>query len=393
MSTLRAPHLTARLQGFGTTIFAEMTALAVRHGAVNLGQGAPDFDGPDWIKKAAADAIFAGHNQYCRSFGIVPLCEAVARHQARFYGQTVDPDTQVTVTAGATEALYATLTALLDVGDEVIFFEPFYDSYMAAAAAAGARPRTVPLSGPDAPLDAGALRAAVTAKTRAILLNTPNNPLGKVFSREELAAVADVCRSFDLVAITDEVYEHLTFGTDHVPLATLPGMDTRTITISSAGKTFSLTGWKIGWAVAPEPMTRAIRTAHQFVTFCNGTPFQHAIAAALDADDAYFEGFVADYRKKRDRLCDALADLGFGVLVPQGTYFVCADIRPLGFSDGRAFCRRLPAEVGVAAIPCSAFYEVPERGAHLVRFGFCKRDETLEAGIARLRTNLGKMRP
>ncbi len=393
MASLRAPHLTARLQGFGTTIFAEMTALALEHDAVNLGQGAPDFDGPDWIKKAAADAIFAGANQYCRSYGIPPLCEAIARHQQRFYGLAVDPDAEITVTAGATEALFATLTALLDVGDEVVFFEPYYDSYVAAAAAAGARPRTVPLGGPGRPLDAGALRAAITPKTRAILLNTPHNPLGKVFSRDELAAVAEVCRTFDLTAITDEVYEHLTFGVPHVPLASLPGMAERTVTISSAGKTFSLTGWKIGWAIAPPALTRAIRTAHQFVTFCNGTPFQHAIAAALDADDAYFETFEADYRRRRDRLCAALDELGMEVLVPEGTYFVCADIRPLGFADGDAFCRRLPAEVGVAAIPCSAFYEHPERGAHLVRFGFCKRDETLEAGIARLRERLPGMRP
>ncbi|RMG93600.1 MAG: aminotransferase class I/II-fold pyridoxal phosphate-dependent enzyme [Deltaproteobacteria bacterium] len=390
---MRTPHLTAKLQGFGTTIFSEMTALAVAHDAVNLGQGAPDFDGPDWIKQAAAEAMVRGANQYCRSFGIPDLCAAIAQHQRRFYDWGVDPETEVTVTAGATEAIFATLLALLDVGDEIVFFEPYYDSYMAAAAAAGARPRTVPLEGPKAPLDVEALRRAITPKTRALLLNTPHNPLGKVFSRDELAAVAEVCREYDLVAITDEVYEHLTFGPPHVPLATLPGMAERTITISSAGKTFSLTGWKIGWAIAPPALSRAVRTAHQFITFCNGTPLQHGIAKALAADDDYFAAFVAGYRKRRDVLCGALADLDMDVLEPDGTYFVCADIRPLGFDDGYAFCRRLPAEVGVAAIPCAAFYEHPERGRHLVRFGFCKRDATLDEGIARLRENLPKMKP
>ncbi len=393
MTEPRLPHLSARLQGFGTTIFAEMTALAVRHGAVNLGQGAPNFDGPDFVKRAAIEAIEAGHNQYCRSFGIPPLNQAIAAHQERFYGLSYDPDREITVCAGATEAICATLLGLLDVGDEIVFFEPYYDSYRACAAMAGAVPRVVPLRDPELALDMDALRAAITPKTRAILLNTPHNPLGKVFSRAELQQIADVAVARNLIVITDEVYEHLVFDGEHIPLATLPGMRERTILISSTGKTFSFTGWKIGYTCAPPELSTVVRTAHQFITFCNGTPFQHAMAAALAADDAYYEGFLAAYRGRRDRLCGALSEVGFGVLEPAGTYFVCADIRPLGFTDGHAFCRALPEKVGVAAIPCSAFYSTPGAGDHLVRFAFCKTDEALDEGLARLRAGLGRMRP
>jgi N-succinyldiaminopimelate aminotransferase len=378
------PPLTPRLAPFGTTIFTEMTELAARHGAVNLGQGFPDFDGPEFVKEAALRAIRDGHNQYVRMFGLPGLNRAVAAHRRRFYGLDYDPDREVTVFSGATEALFATFQALFDAGDEAILFEPFYDSYRPGLANAGARAVVVPLLPPGFALDAEALARAVTPRTRAIVLNSPLNPVGKVFARAELEAVAQLCRRHDLLAITDEVYEHLVFEGEHIPLATLPGMRERTVMISSAGKTFSLTGWKVGYACAPEPLTRALRAAHQFVTFCTPAPFQLAAAAGLEADDAFFARFVADYRARRDRLCAGLAAAGYGVIVPQGTYFAVADIRPLGWDDDLAYCRALPETKGVAAIPVSAFCEEPARVQHLVRFAFCKSDATLDAALARL---------
>jgi N-succinyldiaminopimelate aminotransferase len=378
------PPLTPRLAPFGTTIFTEMTELAARHGAVNLGQGFPDFDGPEFVKEAALRAIRDGHNQYVRMFGLPGLNRAVAAHRRRFYGLDYDPDREVTVFSGATEALFATFQALFDAGDEAILFEPFYDSYRPGLANAGARAVVVPLLPPGFALDAEALARAVTPRTRAIVLNSPLNPVGKVFARAELEAVAQLCRRHDLLAITDEVYEHLVFEGEHIPLATLPGMRERTVMISSAGKTFSLTGWKVGYACAPEPLTRALRAAHQFVTFCTPAPFQLAAAAGLEADDAFFARFVADYRARRDRLCAGLAAAGYGVIVPQGTYFAVADIRPLGWDDDLAYCRALPETKGVAAIPVSAFCEEPARVRHLVRFAFCKSDATLDAALARL---------
>ena len=390
--TGRLPHLTRRLQGFGTTIFAEMTALANQHGAVNLGQGFPDFEGPASIRQAAIAAIEGGHNQYCRSFGIPALNAAIAAHQDRFYGLTYDPDREITVCAGATEVIAATLLALCDVGDEVVLFEPFYDSYRATVAMAGAVERVVTLKAPTFAYDPAVLEAAIGPKARAIVVNSPHNPSGKVFSRDELAHIAKLCVEHDLVAITDEVYEHLVFDGEHVPLATMPGMRERTVQISSTGKTFSFTGWKIGWACASPELSVAIRTAHQFITFCQATPFQHAMAHALTLGDDYYETFLAEYRARRDRLCQGLSDVGFETIVPAGTYFVCADIRPLGFSDDMTFCRKLPAQVGVAAIPNSAFYLHKEEGRHLVRFAFCKSDPVLDEGIARLRANIGKLK-
>jgi N-succinyldiaminopimelate aminotransferase len=381
----RVPHLTSRLQGFGTSVFAEYTALAAKHEAVNLGQGFPDFDGPDFVKDAAIAAVRAGRNQYAPMPGAPELRRAVARHQERFYGLAYDPDQEVTVYAGATEAIFSSLHALLEAGDEVVLFEPFYDSYPAAIAMAGAFPRVVTLRAPRFGLDAAALEAALTPRTRAIVVNTPQNPAGKVFSRDELLQIAALCQRHDLVAITDEVYEHLVFDGGHVPLAGLPGMKERTVLISSTGKTFSLTGWKIGYTCASAPLTVALRSAHQFVTFAVNTPGQHAMADALGAGDDYYAGFLAAYRARRDRLCEGLAAAGFGVLVPAGTYFVLADVRPLGFDDGAAFCRMLPEKHGVAAIPASAFYAHPAEGRHLVRFAFCKKDETLDEGIRRLR--------
>lgn len=384
MTGTRLPWLASRLQGFGTTIFAEMTQLAVQHGAVNLGQGFPDFEGPDFIRQAAIEAITSGHNQYCRTHGIPELNAAIAEHQARFWGLEYDPNTEITVYAGATEGIYATLAALCEVGDEVILFEPYYDSYRASVSMAGAREKLVTLRSPDFAFDEGQLRAAFTPKTRAILVNTPHNPTGKVYSRAELELIAELCVQHDVLAITDEVYEHLVFDGEHVPLASLPGMRERTVIISSAGKTFSFTGWKIGHTCAPAAITRALRSAHQFITFCNGTPFQHAMALGYRAPDSYFETFLAEYRARRDKLCEGLAAVGFDVLTPAGTYFVQTDIRPLGYDDDFEFCRMLPERVGVAAIPTSAFYSDREAGKHLVRWAFCKTDPVLDEGLRRL---------
>ena len=373
------------MRGFGTSVFAEFTHLSNLHKAVNLGQGFPDFDGPDFVKDAAVAAIRAGHNQYERMIGLRGLAEAVAAHQRRFYALEYDPDREVTVYAGCTEAIFVALQALLEPGDEVVLFEPFYDAYRPGLAMAGASPRVVTLRGPDFALDPAALEAAISPRTRAVFLNSPNNPSGKVFSPAELDAIARVCQRHDLLAITDEVYEHIVFEPAHVPLASRPGMRERTVTLSSTGKTFSLTGWKIGWSCAPPEITEALRMVHQFVTFCVATPFQHAMAAALGTSDAYYEHLRADYRSRRDRLCDGLGEAGFGVRKPEGTYFALADIRPLGWDDDVAFCRALPATVGVAAIPASAFYDGPGAPRHLVRFAFCKQDATLEEGLRRLR--------
>jgi N-succinyldiaminopimelate aminotransferase len=385
MNSASRPLLTSRLQGFGTSVFAEYTRLATEHRAVNLGQGFPDFDGPEFVKEAAIAAIRAGQNQYLPMTGLPAMARAVADHQRRFYAVEYDPAREVTVYAGATEAIFVALQAFLDPGDEVIVFEPYYDSYPAGTAMARATLRTVTLRAPDFTFDRSELRAAVTPRTRALLLNSPNNPSGKVFSPTELDEIASLCAEHDLLAITDEVYEHIVFEGAHVPLAARPGMRERTVTISSTGKTFSLTGWKIGYSCAASALTEALRMVHQFVTFTIASPFQHAMAAALTTSDDYFRELAADYRSRRDRLCAGLRDAGFAVRAPEGTYFALADIRPLGYEDGETFCRELPARVGVAAIPASAFYAHPAAGRHLVRFAFCKKDETLEEGLRRLR--------
>ena len=380
------PFLTSRLQGFGTSVFTEFTELAIAHDAVNLGQGFPDFDGPEFIKEAAIRAIREGHNQYCRMFGTPDFNRAIAGHQERLYGLDYDPDSEVTVTNGATEAIYATLQALCEAGDEVVTFEPFYDSYRPGIAMAGAVDKIVTLRSPDFAYDPGELERAVTAKTRVILLNTPHNPTGKVFTCDELEHIATLARERDLLVISDEVYEHMVFDGEHVPIATLPGMRERTVTISSTGKTFSFTGWKIGYACAPNEISRAIRTAHQFITFCNGSPFQPAMASAFDeSSDTFYRHLADEYRERRDHLCRGLAEVGFDVLTPAGTYFALADIRPLGWDDDVEFCRMLPREVGVAAIPPTAFYVDKEAGRHLVRFAFCKSLEVLDEGVRRLR--------
>jgi N-succinyldiaminopimelate aminotransferase len=381
----RAPYLTSRLQGFGETIFAEMSALALRTGAINLGQGFPDVDGPAEVSDAAIAAIRTGHNQYPPGIGVRELRHAVSVHQRAFWDLDYDPDLEVLVTAGATEAIAASLLALCEAGDEVLTFEPTYDSYGACAAMAGATLRVVTLRPPDYSFDLADLRAAVTPKTRLVLLNSPHNPTGKVFSRHELEAVARVCLAHDLIAVTDEVYEHLVFEGRHVPLASIPGMRDRTVTISSGGKTFSFTGWKVGWACSSPLLIEAIRTAKQFLTYASGGPFQYGIAAGLGLPEAYFSTIARELREKRDRFCDGLADAGFKVFKPSGTYFVTADIRPFGEDDGLAFCRMLPAKWGVVAVPNVAFYTNRDEGRHLVRFAFCKRLEVLDEAIRRLK--------
>jgi N-succinyldiaminopimelate aminotransferase len=380
---------TTKLDGFGTTIFAEMSALAVETGAINLGQGFPDTDGPRVVLDAAIAAIEAGINQYPPGLGDPVLRRAIADHQRRWYGIDLDPDSEVVVTAGATEALAGALLGMLDAGDEVVLFEPMYDSYQAGIALAGARPVPVLLA-PDATgryvFDPDDLRAAVGERTKLLLLNTPHNPTGKVFDADELALVAEVAVEHDLVVVTDEVYEHLLFdGRRHVPISTLPGMAERTLTISSGGKTFHTTGWKIGWMTGPPPLVTAARTAKQFLTYVNGAPFQPAIAAGLGLGDDYFVRLAHDLEVGRDLLVAALDTAGFTVHRPEATYFVTVDIRPVvPDGDGMAFCRRLPTEAGVVAVPNEVFYARPEHGRHLVRFACCKRHEVIEEAADRL---------
>jgi N-succinyldiaminopimelate aminotransferase len=378
------PHLARRLHGFGTTIFAEMSELAVRTGSINLGQGFPDTDGPVDVSEAAVAAIRGGVNQYPPGPGTPELRTAISAHQYRFWGIDVDPETDVVVTAGATEAIAAAMLALCEPGDEVVAFEPVYDSYRAAVSMAGGVLRVVTLEGPGYAVDVAALEQAITPATRLVLLNSPHNPTGKVFGRDELEHVARLCVEHDLLAVTDEVYEHLVFDGEHVPLCTLPGMADRTLTISSAGKTFSFTGWKIGWACGPAELVTAVRTAKQFLTYVNGAPFQPAIAHGLGLPDEFFADLRASLEAKRDLLCDGLAKAGLGVHRPAGTYFVTADVRPLGIDDGTGLCRTMPHRIGVVAVPSSAFYLDPERGRPFVRFAFCKRDEVLVEAVRRL---------
>ena len=383
---MRRRQAAARVKGSGPTIFAEMSALAAATGAVNLGQGFPDSDGPAAIAEAAIDAIRAGHNQYPPGIGIAQLRHAIADHQHRFYGIELDPDAEVLVTAGATEALAATFLALCDPDDEVVTFEPWYDAYAADAALAGAVRRTVTLRPPDYGFDVDALAAAVSPRTRFVLVNSPHNPTGKVFSHDELEAIAAVCVEHDLLAVTDEVYEHLVFEGAHVPLCTLPGMAERTLTISSAGKTFSFTGWKIGWVTGPADLVAAVRAAKQWLTYVNGAPFQHAMALGLGLGDDVYAALANDLREKRDHLCEGLVEAGFEIFVPAGTYFVTADVRSVGEDDGLAFCRALPERCGVVAVPNVVFYDDVEAGKPLVRFAFCKRHEVLEEALTRLKS-------
>ncbi|MFJ5938421.1 pyridoxal phosphate-dependent aminotransferase [Streptomyces sp. NPDC093071] len=383
------PPLNRRLAEFGTTIFAEMSALAAETGAINLGQGFPDTDGPEEIREAAVRALRDGRgNQYPPGPGVPELRAAIADHQRERYGLEYDPDAEVLVTAGATEAIAAALLALVEPGDEVIALEPYYDSYAACVAMAGGTRVPVTLRPREGSyvLDPDELRAAVTDRTRLILLNTPHNPTGTVLTRAELTAVAELAVERDLLVVTDEVYEHLVFdGAEHVPIASLPGMRERTVTISSAGKTFSFTGWKVGWITASPELTSAVRSAKQFLTYVSAGPFQYAVAEALRLPDAYFDALRADLAAKRDLLGEGLAQAGFEVYRPSGTYFVTTDIRPLGATDGFAFCRSLPERAGVVAIPNAVFYDHRDEGAPFVRFAFCKKTEVLEEAVSRLK--------
>jgi N-succinyldiaminopimelate aminotransferase len=376
-------------------VFAEMSALAVATGSINLGQGFPDQPGPAAVLDVARAAIGTPYDQYPPGPGHVELRAAIAEHQQRFSRLGYDPADEVLVTAGATEALTAALLALLDPGDEVVLFEPMYDSYAAAVAMAGGVLRPVPLRPPAAGddghwvFDEAELRAAITPRATLLLLNTPHNPTGTVFTAGELATVADLATAADLLVLTDEVYEHLVFtGAEHVSVATLPGMRERTLVVSSGGKTFNTTGWKIGWICGPAPLVSAVRTAKQFLTYVNGGPFQPAIAAGLGLPDAYFTGIAADLQRRRDLLVSGLQDAGLPVVSPQATYFATADVRPVQpDGDGLAFCRALPARAGVVAVPSGVFYHPShaQLGRHLVRFAFCKRDEVLAEAVERLR--------
>ena len=380
-----AGPLVARMQGFGTTIFAEMSALAASTGAINLGQGFPDTDGPQQMLDAAKAAIDSGRNQYPPGPGVPELLEAIATHQRRFYGIRLDPSREVLVTAGATEAIASVVLALCEPGDEVVTFEPYYDSYAATIALAGATRRTSVLRFPDFAVDEASLRAAFSSRTRLVLLNSPHNPTGKVFTRAELDLVCDLAREHDAWVVTDEVYEHLVFdGRAHIPVATLPGMADRTLTISSGGKTFSATGWKVGWVCGPAEAVAAARTVKQFLTYVASGPFQPAVATALGLGDEVYAGLAASLQAKRDLLCTGLTEAGLSVSRPGGTYFVIADAAPLGASDALDFCRELPRRCGVVGVPVSVFHDDVDAARTLVRFAFCKRDEVLEEAVHRL---------
>jgi N-succinyldiaminopimelate aminotransferase len=390
----RAPYLSSRLQGFGTTVFAEMSALAVATGSINLGQGFPDYPGPPEVLDVARAAIGTAHDQYPPGPGTPELRSAVAEHVHRFGGHAHDPDTEVLVTAGATEALTAALLALLEPGDEVVLFEPMYDSYAAGIAMAGGVARPVPLRPPADgaerwTFDPAELRAAITPRTKLLLINTPHNPTGKVFTRDELTVLAGHALEHDLLVLTDEVYEHLVFsGTEHVSIATLPGMRERTLVVSSAGKTFNVTGWKIGWVCGPGPLVSAVRTAKQFLTYVNGGPFQPAVAAGLRLPEEYFATTARDLEYRRDVLVKGLRDGGLPVISPEATYFATVDVRPVQpDGDGLAFCRALPERAGVVAVPTVVFYDPAHAhlGRHLVRFAFCKGDDVLAEAVKRLR--------
>ncbi len=380
------PYIKNSMREFGETIFAEMSALAVKTGAINLGQGFPDTDGPQEIAELAITAIRDGHNQYPPGLGIKKLRDAISHHQMRFYGLEFDPETEVLVTAGATEAIAASLLAICEQGDEIITFEPYYDSYAASIALAGGVRRVVTLNTPEYTFSIDDLEKLINGKTKAILLNSPHNPTGKVFTHNELSQIANLCIEHDLVAICDEVYEHLVFEGEHIPLIQYPGMRDRTIQISSAGKTFSFTGWKIGWVCAQPALLDTVRTAKQFLTYVNGAPFQHAIAEALNLSDHYFDNFLEDMRVKRDCLSQGLEKAGLTTFTPQGTYFVTADIEKLGYEDGKQFCLDLPVQCGVVAVPNVVFYDNKDLGSTLIRFAFCKKLDVLEEAVERLQT-------
>lgn len=378
-------YLAQRVRNFGTTIFFEMTTLANHHQAVNLGQGFPDFPGPDFLKGAAIRAIQDDINQYAPGSGRPSLREAIAQKMERHYGLVVNPATEITVTSGATEAIFATIMGLVNPGDEVILFEPYYDSYLPSVQMAGGVPRVYTLRPPDWAIDRDELAALFSDKTKLIVVNTPHNPTGKVYTEAELRLIAELCQAHDVIAVVDEVYEYIIFdGLQHVSLAKLPGMAGRTVTISSAGKTFSMTGWKIGWAVAPAELNQAVFRVHQFLTYSAAAPLQEGVVTALQVADDYYAELAGMYQANRDFLASALIEAGLKPIIPQGTYFIMVDISELNFPDDVAFCRYLTTEIGVAAIPPSAFYFNPADGAKLARFAFCKTRPTLEEAARRL---------
>jgi N-succinyldiaminopimelate aminotransferase len=381
-----SPRLAHRLRSVPPTIFAEMSALAARTGSLNLGQGFPDADGPSPVVEAAVEALRSGRNQYAPGPGVPELREAVAEHQARHYGIELDPYSQVVVTAGATEAVAAAIFAFVNPGDEMVVLEPFYDSYVACIEMAGGVRRPVTLRAPDYRLDVDALEAAVTDRTTTILLNSPHNPTGAVLSREELEAVARVAQRHDLLVVTDEVYEHLLFdGRRHVPICTLPGMWERTVSISSAGKTFSFTGWKVGWVTGPADLVASVQSAKQWLTFTNAAPLQPAVAHALRHEAAFYGALAHELQDKRDLLVAGLRELELDVFEPEATYFVTSDVRTYGYPDGMAFCLALPERAGVVAIPEQGFYDDQDEGRHKVRWAFCKETAVLEDAVERLR--------
>jgi L-glutamine---4-(methylsulfanyl)-2-oxobutanoate aminotransferase len=378
-----------RLAPFGVTIFTEMTAMAAEHDAINLGQGFPDWDGPEFVKEAARSSLASGGaDQYPPSAGIPPLRRAIADRYGPLLGRELDPGTEVTVTSGCTEGLAASFLGLIDPGDEIVLIEPYYDAYPVGVALAGAIPRYVTLRPPDFALDLDELAAVVSPRTRAIVVNSPHNPTGRVFTADELAGIARLCVEHDLVAISDEVYEEIVFEDQHRRLATFPGMAERTVTLSSVGKTYSLTGWKVGWAIAPEHLTAGLRSAHQYLTFTTPTPVQLGSVAALEAPASYYEELRTTYRILRDVLVDGLERIGFDLRPPQGTYFVMAGYGRHSSEDDRTFARRLVEEAGVATVPPGVFYHDPSSGHGLLRFAFCKRAELLAEAVGRLQRHL-----
>jgi aspartate/methionine/tyrosine aminotransferase len=376
--------LAARTAGFTESVIREMTRLNAIHGGINLAQGFPNFAAPQTLKDAAKRAIDADINQYAITWGAKSLRDALSRTYAELYGMTVDPETMLTVTCGATEAMISTLLALVDPGDEVIVLEPFYENYGPDADIAGARPVYVPLRPPENVFDRDELRKAFGPRTKAIIVNTPNNPTGRVFTRDELTFIASLCIEHDVVAVTDEIYEHIRYEGEHIPMATLPGMAERTVTISGASKTFSVTGWRVGWIVAPPELTSGIRKVHDFVTVGAPAPLQEAVAVGLGLGRAYYDSLSTEYRKRRDLLVSALETAGFAPRRPEGAYYVLCDITPFGFDDDTKFARWLVSEVGVAGVPGSSFYSEPALGKHLIRFTFCKTHDVLAAAAERL---------
>ena len=388
----RDPLLVSRMAEHSTSIFGEMSALATQVGAINLGQGFPDTDGPQELKVVAETAIDKGHgNQYPPAHGLLELREAITFHQERFYKIRLNPVSDVVVTTGASEALQSALLALIEPGDEVVMFEPWFDIYAAGISLARGTRVSVPLGGDDYRPDIDALRAAITPRTRIILINSPHNPTGIVFTRHELEAIAKIAIEHDLIVISDEAYEHLWFDDHvHIPISTLPGMFERTITVGSGGKSFSFTGWKVGWASGPAELIAAVRVVRQHLSYVSSGPFQYAFAHGLGMPDSYFDGLRLDLMSKRDLLCTGLAELGFGVIVPQGTYFITTDIRPMGFTSGLEFCRELPRRTGVVAIPHQVFCDDPEIGRPFVRWAFCKQPAVLDEALSRMAANLNR---